>query len=452
MRSSLETIYARITGAGTSAVAGYRLSGSDAWAIANRIVTEPVLLSHRLAAVANLSNGETAVLLPFQAPQSFTGEDVLEVFIHGGEASARSFELLIGAHCRLAHPGEFTERAFLNGKLDLTAAESIHEIVTSRNSAALRASLAQNKGSLFDAITDIQQSLETVLAQLAAIADYAEELEDYNPESAAELLRHILNELNRLFAKAGSGARLKVGFRVALEGPPNAGKSSLFNALVGRDRAIVTAVPGTTRDSIEENVEWGGVPILLQDLAGIRETEDEVEAEGVRRSLAAVEGADLIIHVRNPASKQPQVGNSPLAETKSSEEGKPEASELLVWTHQDLLPNGAVLNSTDHEGTDKILISSLSGFGINLLKEKIVEELKTEELEVDYVLNDRHQRLLSSAIEAVQLALAASEENRPADLVVTCVQEANFHLDSITGKQAQPMDIESIFSKFCFGK
>jgi len=303
-----ETIAALATGAGRNALAIVRVSGRAAGEILSRIAPAlaipPPPRQARLADVIDAA-GETidrAVLTFFPGPASATGEDVLEISLHGGPAVVRrALDAVTSAGARLARPGEFTERAFLLGKIDLLEAEAVRDLIDARTPEALRASARRLDGALSRELGEIREELSLAAAELAATIDFAEDVGESVPPATVDRVRRAADELERLAASAERGRLLAEGARVVFLGPPNAGKSTLFNALAGTARAIVTDTPGTTRDTLDAAIDVEGVPVEIVDTAGLRETGDEVERIGVARARDAGVNADAVLYVFDAA-------------------------------------------------------------------------------------------------------------------------------------------------------
>ncbi len=300
-----DTIVAPITGNQSAAVAWVRISGPEAWRIASVVFkawpTEPV--SHRAVFGAYIY-GDSGLALPFETGHSYTGEQSVELSLHGSTVSVRNLvESCLANGARLAEPGEFTLRAFLNGRLDLTQAEAVRDTVDAKTDGQLRAANFNRKGVLRREVSALREGVLTLLARVEASVDFSEEIGDLDRDHMARRRsRAILEGLDRLLGTADAGMIVRNGYRIAIVGPPNAGKSSLLNALLGEDRSIVTAIAGTTRDYVEEVLEVAGIPVILIDTAGLRSTEDLVETIGIERTRSIASNADEVWYLYDAAS------------------------------------------------------------------------------------------------------------------------------------------------------
>ncbi len=377
---------------------------------------------------------DDGLALAFHGPQSFTGEHVVELHLHGGTLHlARCLGVLLRQGARLADPGEFTRRAFLAGKLDLTQAEAIADLVSAQTDLALKQARTQLQGSLSREIEAHRETLLHLRAHLEVNLDFSEEdIPLIDPLGLAEKGRTLGLALGRLAETFVKGRRLREGARVVLAGPPNAGKSSLFNALAGEDRAIVTAIPGTTRDTLEESLDIRGIPVVLVDTAGLRETDDLVERLGVERTHRAVKGADLVLRLVGP--DDPDVATD---DSTSGSEG-----ELIVHSKVDL--------RRDRPGG--LAISTLTGEGLEALKEKIAERLGLIPREGLVIVRERQYEALKIASEACLRAAEGLTEGLSPELPAVDLQDAMEALDRLVGKTTIEDMLDRLFSTFCIGK
>ncbi|MBC8066268.1 MAG: tRNA uridine-5-carboxymethylaminomethyl(34) synthesis GTPase MnmE, partial [Chlorobia bacterium] len=293
--SLFDTILAPITGPGPAPVAIVRLSGPDSWRIAHTLSNGRSDSEPKLAQYLAFCTGDDGYLILFEAGKSYTGEECAEISIHGSRASVNALmeaAKLNGA--RLAEPGEFTQRAFMNGRIDLTEAEAVRDTIEAETSAQLRMANLLRDGALHRLLKAQADSLIGVLAAIEASVDFSEEIGEVDPQALNSRIESVQMTLAELLDTASTGRILREGLRIAIVGPPNAGKSSLLNRLLGQDRAIVTDTPGTTRDYVEERADFDGFPVVLVDTAGLRETNDPIEAIGVQKSRAIAANADLI--------------------------------------------------------------------------------------------------------------------------------------------------------------
>ncbi|MGQ9502108.1 MAG: tRNA uridine-5-carboxymethylaminomethyl(34) synthesis GTPase MnmE [Anaerolineae bacterium] len=388
-----------------------------------------------------------AVVMP--APHSYTRQDVVEIQSHGGILPVRRIlELVLTCGARLAEPGEMTLRAFLNGRIDLAQAEAVRDIVQARTEAALRLAVAQLEGQLSARVRPVRARLLNVLAYLEASIDFAED--EIPPQDVITPLCLVADELAELLATADRGMIYRYGVRAAIVGRPNVGKSSLLNALLRGDRAIVTPIPGTTRDTLEETINLRGVPLILVDTAGIRaHPQDEVERLGVERSRTALRQADLALLVVD--------GSCPL-----------EAADFEIATLIGEQPAVVAVNkcdlpaSTRADTTRSILpsaphvrISALTGQGIEDLESTILEKILGGQVltsDMPLVSNARHKAAISQAREHVLAAIEGHQKGLSTDLVAIDVREAVDALGEITGETVTTDLLETIFSQFCIGK
>ena len=365
----------------------------------------------------------------FRAPKSFTGEDVVEFHCHGGTEIARGIlkrTLELGA--RLAERGEFTKRAYLNGKLSLSAAEGVGEMIAASSEAQVRAGYLLYNEKLTSLGTALQRKLTHCLAEVDADLDYPEE--DLNASSRAEIaatLREVGQELAALLSQYAAGRKIRSGVSVALVGAPNAGKSSLLNALLGYERAIVSDVAGTTRDVVEGTLEIEGVNFRITDTAGLRESADAIEREGVRRAREAMKGADVIVWLKEDG------------EVPEFPEGTP------------VITVGAKSDLARREDCD-IVLSSYTGEGLDALRRLLYERGFGRENDGAFLLSERHYRAAQAAHEAVKEALASAEGGLPPELYAEDIRRAWETLGTLSGETASEAIVTEIFEKFCVGK
>ena len=378
----------------------------------------------------------------FPAPRSYTGEDMAELYLHGGQTTVRRVLALLGRHARGARPGEFTERAFLNGKLDLAQAEAVMDLINAGAERSANSALAQLTGRLSERIAAVEAQLLDALSGLEAAIDYPEELEDDVTSALPGVLAAAEAELAALIGTGLSGRVLREGARVALIGRPNAGKSSLLNALAGAERAIVTQFAGTTRDVLEEAVSMDGIPVTLFDTAGIRAADDPVERIGVERARRAAERADLLLLCFDAAAPLSEEDEALLAETAGR-------SRLAVCCKGDL-PALWEAEALSPYGIEALAVSAETGEGLAALRRAIAASIAPA-AESALVTNARHIEALQRAAASVSDAEKSAGGTEP-ELVATDLREALAALGQITGRDASADLIERIFSKFCVGK
>lgn len=424
-----DTIFALATPPGRGAVAVVRISGPEAGAALRALAG--ALPHPRQAALRRLRGRNGAVLdealvLWFVGPASFTGEDSAELHLHGGPAVVSAVsEALIALGLRPAEPGEFTRRAFENGKLDLTQAEAVADLIDAETQAQHAQALDQLGGALARRYEAWRAHLLGALAVLEAAVDFPdEEIPADVADRAREPIELLVAELETALAHAGRGERVREGFRIALTGPPNAGKSTLFNALVGRDAAIVTPIAGTTRDVIEAQLSVGGYRVLLADTAGLRDTDDPVEREGVARALAWAERADLRLEL----------------DPEGRGEAAPDPTTWRIVTMADRSaspPPGAV--------------SAVTGAGMAELRERLTAAVVAASAGADFppVTRERHRRRLEDALTHLRRAQDAMMEP---ELAAEDVRLAVRALESVVGRVGSEDVLDLVFSSFCIGK
>ena len=439
---------------GQGSVAIVRLSGPQAEAIGRRLFQSPgqqEWASHRVlyGHVVEPNSGERldeALLLLMRAPRSFTREDVVELHCHGGLVAVRRvLKAVLDAGARLAAAGEFSQRAFLNGRLDLTRAEAIAEMIAARGQRAAQLAMAGLEGGLQRRITALRERLLDQLAELEARLDFEEDLPPLQPEAVISALTAVRTELEALVREAEQGQRLREGLRVAIVGRPNVGKSTLLNRLSRQDRAIVTDLPGTTRDLLESELVLDGVPLTLVDTAGIHATDDLVERLGIGRSQAALAAADAVLLVFDVAS-----GWGP-ADQRVRELVPAGVPMLLVGNQCDRC--GLAAGAVEGGGPAQVLISALSGAGETELGQMLLQccgASASEGLQV--ALNDRQRQLAAGAAESLQRSLEAAADGLPWDFWTIDLAAAASTLGEITGETVTEAVLDRVFSRFCIGK
>jgi tRNA modification GTPase len=444
----MDTIFALATAAGRAAVAVVRISGPRSSQVLQSLAAP--LPAPRRAAVRRLKGADgdvldEALVLWLPGPGSFTGEDSAELHLHGGRAGVEAVSGALAAlGLRLAEPGEFSRRAFQNGKLDLTQAEAIADLVDAETDGQRRQALGQLEGGLSARYEAWRKRLIEALARLEAAVDFPDE--DLPEALSAEVGRRVCtlaDELEAVLADEGRGERVREGYRIALVGAPNAGKSSLLNRLAGRDAAIVTATPGTTRDVIEVPAVIEGFKVLFADMAGLRESVDPIEAEGVRRARAWAEGADLRLWVVDGSeSSGAWIEGSDLVS-----EG-----DMLVLNKSDL-PQGsdAAGLMTAAVGLERVVISSMTGAGLeqiwNALRARVGHLGGGDFPAVTRIRHRRHLQQAVSALRRADRGLAISPELGAEDL-----RHAGLALGRIAGRIDAEQVLDEVFSSFCIGK
>jgi tRNA modification GTPase len=453
-----DTIAAIATPLGEGGLAVVRVSGTEALAIADRCFvpaghstvrpsTAPTHTLHFGHVVRDGRNIDEVLLSVMRSPRTFTREDVIEITCHGGLLPAKVvLDTLLANGARLAQPGEFTRRAFLNGRIDLAQAEAVADLIHSRTELALRAANEQLAGKLSRRINDLRDQMLQTLAHVEAHIDFPDE--DIAPETCQQLAARLdrgVAFMDELLRTAGEGRILRRGIRAAIVGRPNAGKSSLLNQLLGLDRAIVSAIPGTTRDTIEETANIRGLPVVFIDTAGLRQGRDEIEMEGIRRSRQSLEQADFILHVLDASEPLTGADEQFLGESAAKK-------RILVRNKTDLPPR---LELPSRVNGSVIEVSCLTGQGIEALKDAIKElawsgEIKAEMLEV--MINSRHQEALIRARTATIRTLQSLRSDQTLELVALDLRIAVNAVGEIVGKTTTEDLLDLIFSQFCIGK
>jgi len=431
-----ELIVAPITGRDRAAVALVRASGAGAWELARHLFrTIPAEIAPRYAYYGHFAHGDDGYCLLFAEGQSFTGEESAEFHLHGSPVSVAQFLDLCHTHgARLARPGEFTLRAFLNGRIDLTQAEAVRDTVDALTENQLRAAHRQRDGALRTRLAQIRNELVGCLAMVEASTDFSEEVGDLDRPALAHRVTGVQAELEALLATQRTGAIMRHGAAVAIVGLPNAGKSSLFNALLGRDRAIVTPIAGTTRDTVEEWLDLGGVPTRIVDTAGLRPSEDTVEQMGIERSREALRHADVVWHVYDATL------------------GWSEADEALhhEWAGR---PGVVIANKCDQQPNVErgLPVSALTGAGIPALVDWMQAWAGEPNAEIGTV-NPRHAESLARVQDALADVQATLLQSVPDDLAAVGLGSAIRILGEITGETTPPDVLTRIFQDFCIGK
>jgi tRNA modification GTPase len=452
--SQHDLIVARATPPGPGAIAILRADGPGAADLARRLF-RPEGRRHPADAPRRAIYGswiatdseeliDRGLCLFMRAPRSYTGNDLVEFQCHGGAAVVRRLlAAAVALGARPAEPGEFTRRAFLNGRMDLAQAEAVADLIRAETDAAARAAQAQLDGGLSDRVTALRKRLIDLAAEIEARIDFPDE--DLGVADRARLdsdFSTLLDGLGALAALRGRGRLLREGLRIALVGPPNVGKSSLLNALARTDRAIVTPHPGTTRDTVECLIDLGGVPVTLIDTAGIRDSDDPVEALGIERSRRVLADADMVIEVRDAASPDPPsefriAGRRP---------------DLVVDNKIDLLgdtPNAAPTDAA------RLPLSALTGDGLEALEARLLMLMHGEAAAGGrdaFAINERHAGLIDAALEALRQARAAWVSGEGSELVMIDLRDALAALDELLGLTAHEAVLDRIFERFCLGK
>lgn len=452
---SQKTIAAIATPAGDGALGVIRISGEDAIVIADKVffpfsVSSLSELEGYKAAYGEIKDGETvlddAVALVFKTPHSFTGENTVEISVHGGSIMLRSvLRLIFKMGAFPAEAGEFTKRAFLNGKTDLTKAESIMGLISAQSEAELKLSRAAHQGKISRKIAELEANLIAADAAISVYSDYPDEdIDGLNNVNFTEMLKNGKNELSKILSDYDAGRVIREGIDTAIVGKPNVGKSTLMNMLSGSERSIVTEIAGTTRDIIEETVTVGDIILRLSDTAGIHNTEDTVESIGVERAKEKFKQAQLVLAVFDSTSPLTE-DDFYLLNSLSKE------NTIIIINKTDLAP----LTEYDaFNGFYKVETSAKNNVGYEELKEKIAEITKASSLtpESTVLINERQRACAERAFDGISEALNALEAGLTIDAVGICLDDALAALLELSGKRITTEVADEIFRRFCVGK
>jgi tRNA modification GTPase len=453
-----DTIAAIATPLGEGGLAVIRISGTQAFSIADRSfvpigkssVKPSAAPSHTIhygKIVRHGRNVDEVMVAVMRGPRTLTREDVVEITCHGGLLPAKLvLDTILEQGARLAEPGEFTKRAFLSGRIDLAQAEAVADLIHARTELALAAANEQLAGKLSQRINLLRDDMIKTLAHVEAHIDFPDE--DIAPDTRQQLVARLesgVRFMDELLRTSSEGQILRRGIRAAIVGRPNAGKSSLLNQLLGHDRAIVSPIPGTTRDTIEETANVRGLPVIFVDTAGLREAGDEIEVEGIRRSRESLARAEFILHVLDASEPFTPADENYLREFSGKK-------RILVRNKIDLPPQ---LNLPDGIKANAIEVCCVSGKGIEALKDAIKElvwvgEIRAEMLQV--MINSRHQEALTRARIATQRTVEALRSEQTLELVAMDLRIATNAVGEIVGKTTTEDLLDSIFSQFCIGK
>ncbi|GAB6933773.1 tRNA uridine-5-carboxymethylaminomethyl(34) synthesis GTPase MnmE [Calditerricola satsumensis] len=454
-----DTIAAIATPMGEGAIGIVRVSGPDAIPIVNKLFRGKDLsrvASHTIhyGHLVDPATGETVeevLVAVMRAPRTYTREDVVEINCHGGiVTTSRVLQLVLDHGARLAEPGEFTKRAFLNGRIDLAQAEAVIDLIRAKTDRAMAVALQQMEGRLSNLIRRLRRRIVELLAHIEVTIDYPEhDVEEVTRSLLLERCREIGAEIDRLLETARQGKILREGVATAIVGRPNVGKSSLLNALAHEARAIVTDIPGTTRDLIEEQVNVRGIPLRLIDTAGIRDTEDLVERIGVQRAQEVLQTADLVLLVLNHSE--------PLTATDRQLIDMTRTLNTIVVVNKADLPRRIELDEVRAAFADRpvVLTSMRTEEGLDELEDAIARQFYTGNVpagDLTYVSNVRHIRLLREARAALNEAIAGVEAGVPVDTVAIDLKRCFDRLGEIIGETASEELIDQIFRQFCLGK
>lgn len=450
-----ETIAAIATPLGLGSLAVIRFSGKTALEVADKVFRachgKPSEYKTHTLHHGRIFDGDLAVdevlLAIMRAPKSYTTEDVVEISCHGGMVSAkRILDVVLKNGARLAHSGEFTRRAFLNGRIDLTQAEAVLDIIGAQTEGAHTAAVAQLEGHLYRRLEELYDRLSNILAHVEAHIDFPDEdISPANRTRMIEQVRKIMDFQNELLRSERNGRVLREGVRAIIIGKPNVGKSTLLNALVGHDRAIVSAIPGTTRDTIEEVVSIQGFPLRIMDTAGLRNMAEEIEKEGIARTRRHLEAAELVLLVLDASQSLEEMDRELLASCKN----KP---LVVILNKKDL---GQVVNASDLSEMTSCSLSLKTGEGLDSLKEMIANDLwqgKARASFCEVFINARHAQALQRSHQALQKTEEALCQNQSFEYVAADLRVALEILGEIAGHTVTEDVLDRIFSAFCIGK
>lgn len=455
-----DTICGIATPLGEGGISIIRVSGSDSLKVINKIfkgknssdILDMKSYTMRYGYICDIDSKveiDEVIISYMKGPRSFTAEDVVEVNCHGGVVSTgRVLEEIIKAGARIAEPGEFTKRAFLNGRIDLSQAEAVMDIIRAKTDLSMKSAVMQSNGALSKEIGKLREYMLNTLALIEYSVDFTEDDEEPDetiPIRVQEQLTVAIEDMKKLLEGANEGRIIRDGLKLAIIGKPNVGKSSLLNCLLKEKRAIVTDIPGTTRDIIEEFISLDGIPVKITDTAGIRETEDEVEKIGVEKSREKIDEADLVVLMLD--------SSRPLEDEDREIIEKVKDKKYVVLMNKNDLEK-KISDEDIKELKNIIYISAKTGFGIDELKKKVKDLFFNGEVDSESMIisNNRHKQALYRALENCEEALDRVKSNEYLDLISIYVTSALKALGEITGSELEEDLINKIFSEFCVGK
>lgn len=455
-----DTIAAISSAAGNSGIGIIRVSGDEAIEVVDKIF-RPANKNKKLANVeshtvhyGHIMDGDKTLdqvlVIVMKNPHSYTGEDTVEIDCHGGMLILKKvLDLVLKNGARTAEPGEFTKRAFLNGRIDLSQAEAVMDLINSKNDFALNSSIEQLKGGVSDAIKDIRKDIIYHIAFIESALDDPEHISlDGYDEEITEMLNENINKISKLVNSFDNGRIMKEGIKTVILGKPNAGKSSLLNLMLGEDRAIVTDIEGTTRDTLEENINFNGLSLRIIDTAGIRDTEDLVERIGVNKAKEIAKEGDLIIYVVD-GSRELDDNDREIIKLINDKQ----AIILVNKSDMDTVINIDELKKDSNR--DVILFSAKNGEGMDQLEEEIRNMFYSGKVTYNdqvYITNARHKEALENALESLKQVKNSVDAGMPEDFYSIDLMDAYTDLGLIIGESVEDDLVNEIFSKFCMGK
>lgn len=457
---STDTIAAIGTALSNSGISIIRISGNDSLNIINKIFKTKANLQPNSIVFGKIVDNnrvlDTVLVSYFKSPKSFTGEDICEINCHGGNQITREIlELVLDNGARLAEPGEFSKRAFLNGKMDLTQAEAVINLICAKTKTESKIASRHLEGDLSNKIKELREELVELLAHIEVSVDYPEyDYDEVKPEFVKSLINKKIDEINKIIDTYDQGRIIKEGINVAILGKPNVGKSSLLNKLANYEKAIVTDIPGTTRDIVEETVSIGDVVLNISDTAGIRDTDDIIEKIGVEKSLKKLEEVDLVIYMFNAEEKIEDDDLKLLSKIQNKG-----IKNIVLINKMDKVQKlifDTFMNELKENNINNVLpISIFDDYGIEDLKNLISDIFNTNDLDYEHELiitNSRHKDLLKKSIVDLQNALDELNNNQPIDIIFINLKNATKHLGEIIGTDVSSDVVQKIFEKFCLGK
>ena len=454
------TIAAIGTALSNSGISIIRISGKDSLNIVKKIFKSGNNLRKNSIVFGKIIYDnefiDNVLVSYFQAPHSYTGEDVCEINCHGGtQITKQILEIVLENGARLAEPGEFSKRAFLNGKMDLSQAEAVINLINAKTQTETRIAAKNLEGNLSKKVKELREELVELMAKIEVSVDYPEyDYEEVEPTSIIELLDKKVNEINNILNTYEHGKYIKNGVNVAILGKPNVGKSSLLNNLANYDKAIVTDIPGTTRDIVEETINLGDIVLNISDTAGIRDTDDIIEKIGVEKSLKILEEMDLVIYIINGEDGISKEDFEILSKIQNKGLKYILAINKIDVASKNVL-NGILDEIKQNELNDPIFISVQENKGIDKLKDEIIKLFNSNDLDYAHELiitNERHKDLLKKSVDYLNDAKKEISLGQPIDIVSIYVKKATKTLGEIIGANVTEDIISKIFEKFCLGK